>query len=158
MNTQLAKSYKSSSIETATPGQLVLMLYDGALRFMTQAEQGLHETNVRVRNETVNNNLIKAQNILAELQNSLDMKVPGDFPKTMWGLYDFMMRQLQQANMQKSAEPIKTVKKMLKDIRDAWDEMLKKLSKESAEAAAAAAAAAPAEVGQKVGGGLNVSA
>ena len=156
MNRELAKSYKNSSVNTASPGQLVLMLYDGALKFLSLAEQGLSSTDPRIKNEVVNNNLIKAQNILAELQSSLDMKVPGDFSKTMFGLYDFMIRQLQQANIKKVAEPIETVSKMLKDIRDAWEEMLKKVSQESA--AATATTSAPVDTQAKVGGGLNASA
>lgn len=159
MNPNLAKSYKNSSVNTASPGQLVLMLYDGALKFLALAEQGLQDNNPRSRNEAVNNNLIKAQNILAELQSSLDMKVPGDFAKTMFGLYDFMIRQLQQANIKKTAEPIQTVQKMLKDIRDAWEEMLKKTAAEAAATAAAAAnAPVPSDVTAKVGNGLNASA
>lgn len=157
MNAEFAKSYKSSSVTTATPGQLVLMLYDGALRFLALAAQGLKEENPRLRNEAVNNNLIKAQNILAELQSTLDMKVPGDFAKTMFGLYDFMIRQLQQANIKKTGEPIETVARMLKDIRDAWEEMLKKTAQESA-ATAASAPAVTIDSKNKVGGGLNASA
>lgn len=156
MNANLAKSYKSSSVHTANPGQLVLMLYDGALKFMSLAEQGMESSDPRVRNESMNNNLIKAQNILAELQSSLDMKVPGDFAKTMFGLYDFMIRQLQEANIKKTVGPIKTVQRMLKDIRDAWEEMLKKMAKENAEAAAAASTA-PSDA-EKPSGGLNASA
>ena len=159
MNPQFSKSYQKSSVHTASPGQLVLMLYDGALKFMTMAENGLELKNPRERNETVNNNLIKAQNILAELQSSLDMKVQGDFPKTMFQLYDFMLRQLQQANIEKKKEPITVVYKMLKDIRDAWDEMLKKTAKENAESAAAAATETEEkDPKSKIGGGLNVSA
>lgn len=154
INTDLAKSYKSSSVHTANPGQLVLMLFDGALKFMSLAEQGLQSTDLRVRNEQANNNLIKAQNILAELQSSLDMKVPGDFAKTMFGLYDFMIRQLQQANIKKTAEPIKTVYRMLKDVRDAWEEMLKKMAKENSEASPSGAVANEA----KPEGGFSASA
>jgi len=158
-----ASTYKSASVQTASPGQLVLMLYDGALRFMTQAQEGFVIQNTRERNEAINNNLIKAQNILAELQSSLDMKVEGEFPKTMFRLYDFMIRQLQSANIRKEAEPIKVVYGMLKDIRDAWEEMLKKNDTKSAEEKAKAIAAetpkdAPADKDAKVGGGLNASA
>ena len=162
MNRQFAQSYKASSVQTASPGQLVLMLYDGALKFLQVAEAGFQETNVRTRNEQINNNLIKAQNILAELQTSLDMKVEGEFSKTMFQLYDFMIRQLQEANIRKAPEPIKVVDGMLRDIRDAWEEMLKK---NSATAAAAQSAVpdgvpskAPAEAKGKTGGSLDASA
>jgi flagellar secretion chaperone FliS len=156
MNPNLAKSYKSSAVLNASPGQLILMLYDGALKFLAIAEHGLTLDNPRERIETVNNNLIKAQNILAELQSSLDMKVEGEFPKTMFRLYDFMIRQLQQANIKKEAAPIKVVAGMLKDVRDAWEEMLRKNI--AATAAAAPAVPVAADPGSKVGGGLNASA
>lgn len=139
MKQNLAQSYKNSSVQTATPGQLVLMLYDGALKFMSQAEAGFSLKNPREFNETINNNIIRAQNILSELQSSLDMKVGGDFPRTMFRLYDFMIHQLQEANIKKKPDPIKVVYGMLKDIRDAWEEMLKKTASETAAAQVGAA-------------------
>lgn len=120
---QFAKSYKSVAITTAPPGQLVLMLFDGALRFMTVALSGFAETNIGRRNEQIHNNLIKTQNILRELQNSLDLKT-GEFAERMWALYDFMLAQLQQANLKKEAEPIRTTERLLLQIRDAWSQML----------------------------------
>ena len=140
MNKNLAQSYKAAAVTTASPAQVVLMLYDGALRFMHQAEVGLNETNPRVRNELVNNNLIKAQKIITELQSSLDMKVPGEFPKKMFQLYEFMNWQLQQANIEKRVEPIKIVEDLLRKIRDSWDEMLRKLQREGASATTASSA------------------
>jgi flagellar protein FliS len=158
---KVTKSYKSSAVNTASPGQLVLMLFDGALKFIEQARVGTHLENFRERNEVVNNNLIKAQNILSELQTSLDMKVPGDFSKTMFALYDYMIRQLQEANMQKTEEPIKVVARLLRDIRDAWEEMLRNsptnTSATDEQASVQAKKRADDENG-KVGGGLNVSA
>ncbi len=158
----IAKSYKNTAVETASPGQLILMLYDGALKFLQLAEGGFEQTSPRLRNEQIHNNLIKVQNILAELQRSLDMKVGGDFSKNMFQLYDFMIRQLQQANIKKDREPIKIVGGMLKDIRDAWAEMLQK-NKPQENAAADAEALAQArkkaaDDAESVGGSLDASA
>ncbi len=123
---QFAKSYKSVAVTTATPGQLVLMLFDGALRFMAAAEGGFQLEDFTKRNETIHNNIVRAQDILRELQCSLDMSVEGDFPPRMFALYDFMITQLHQANMQKAASPIALVSRLLGEIRDAWAQMLGK--------------------------------
>lgn len=121
---QLARSYKSVAITTATPGQLVLMLFDGALRFLATATRGFHEESIAVRNEQIHNNLVKAQKILRELQCSLDLKVGGEFATTMFALYEFMIEQLQTANMAKDAAPIGVVERLLGEIRGAWAQML----------------------------------
>ena len=73
---KIAKSYKAQSVQTASPGKLVRMLFDGCLRFTTAAKRAFEEEEFTKRNEDVNNNLIRAQNIVTELQSSLDMSVP----------------------------------------------------------------------------------
>ena len=80
---KIARSYKAQSVQTASPGKLVLMLFDGYLRFTTAARRSFEETDFTKRNEGVNNNLIRAQNIVTELQSSLDMSVPGELPGTL---------------------------------------------------------------------------
>lgn len=122
--TQFARSYKSVAVTTATPGQLVLMLFDGAIRFLATAAHGFQLEGIATRNEQIHNNLVKAQKILRELQCSLDLKTGGEFAKTMFALYDFMLDQLQRANLAKDAAPIGTVERMLGEIRDAWAQML----------------------------------
>lgn len=121
-----AKSYKTAAIKTATPGHLVLMLYDGALRFMATALCGFAEENVVKRVETVHNNLTKAQSILRELQMNLDMEAGGEFAQRMFALYDFMVIQIQEANLKKDPEPIRVVERLLGEIRNAWAQMLER--------------------------------
>ena len=125
---QFAKSYRSVAVTTATPGQLVLMLYDGALRFLATAARGFELTSTGEKYETINNNLLKTQLILRELQTSLDLKAGGEFAKTMWALYDFMLDQLRTANMQKVAGPIQTVEGLILELRGAWAQMLEQQS------------------------------
>jgi flagellar protein FliS len=121
---KIARSYKAQSIQTASPGKLVLMLFDGALRFMAAATRAFDEDDFTKRNEDINNNLIRAQNIVTELQSSLDMSVPGDLPGTLYRLYDYVLHQLQQANLKKIAEPIGEGEKTINELREAWAEML----------------------------------
>ena len=121
---KIAKSYKAQSVQTASPGKLVLMLFDGYLRFTTAAVKSFEETDLTKKNEGINNNLIKAQNIVTELQSSLDMSVPGELPGTLYRLYDYVLHQLQQANLQKKPEPIAEANKVIAELREAWAEML----------------------------------
>jgi len=60
---KIARSYKAQSVQTASPGKLVLMLFDGYLRFTTSAKRSFELEDLTKRNEGINNNLIKAQNI-----------------------------------------------------------------------------------------------
>ena len=121
---KIARSYKAQSVQTASPGKLVLMLFDGYLRFTTAARRSFEETDFTKRNEGVNNNLIRAQNIVTELQSSLDMSVPGELPGTLYRLYDYVLHQLQQSNLQKKEEPIDEADKVISELREAWAEML----------------------------------
>lgn len=124
MVAQYARAYKSIAVGTATPGQLVLMLFDGALRFISAALHGFELEHIGQRFEQVNNNSIKTQKILRELQCSLDLKAGGEFARRMYALYDYMLEQLLRANLSKQPEPFRLVEGMLREIRDAWAQML----------------------------------
>jgi flagellar protein FliS len=128
----LAKSYKSAAVSTATPGQLVLMLFDGALRFLSQALHGFEVDQVNVRHEQIHNSLIKTQAIIRELQCSLDLKLGGEFATTMFALYDYMLEQLRGANLRKEQEPIRIVERLFGEIRDAWAQMLQQSAVQAA--------------------------
>jgi len=121
---KIAKSYKTQSVQTASPGKLVLMLFDGYLRFTAAAIKSFDEPDFSKRNEGINNNLIRAQNIVTELQSSLDMSVPWDLPGTLYRLYDYCLNNLQQANLNKDRDPIDHSDKVINELRDAWAEML----------------------------------
>lgn len=122
-----ARAYQAQSVLTASPGQLVLMLYDGALKFLALAKDGFSqpESNPR-RFEQINVNLQKAQNIIAELQATLNRDAGGDLAVTLDRLYDYYARRLFEANVKKRVEPLVEVERFLKELRDAWAEMLKK--------------------------------
>lgn len=117
-------SYRSVSVDTASPGKLILMLFDGALRFLHLAEDGFRQTDLRVRQETIHNNIVKTQNIILELQRSLNVRDGGEFAVNMFRIYDYMMQQLIQANTRKDPEGVRVVIGLVGEIRGAWDEML----------------------------------
>jgi len=121
-----AKTYQSQAVLTASPGQLVLMLYDGALRFLGHAIDGLKAPEEAPRRiEIINTNLIKAQNILAELQATLNHEAGGDYAANLDRLYDYYIRRLAEANMKKKVEPAIEVEGLVRQLRDGWSEMLR---------------------------------
>jgi flagellar protein FliS len=122
-----ARAYHAQSVLTASPGQLVLMLFDGALRFLALAKQGFDQPEENVRRfESINANLQKAQNILAELQGTLNHEAGGEVALTLDRLYDYYSRRLFEANIKKRVEPVIEVERFLQELRDAWAEMIRK--------------------------------
>jgi flagellar protein FliS len=123
--TGYARTYQTQSVLTASPGQLVLMLYDGGLRFLGQAHAALEAGPEDPRRiETINRNLQKAQNIIAELQGAIDHKAGGQVAANLDQLYDYYNRRLLEANLKKDLAPVVEVERLLRDLRDAWAEML----------------------------------
>jgi flagellar protein FliS len=120
------QSYRQVATQTASPGQVVLMLYDGILRFLEQARTGFSRDDPKEFNETINNNIQRAQAILNEMNQSLNMAEGGEFASRMRGLYDYFDRRLQESNMTKTDVGILEVIKRVTVLRDAWSEMLQK--------------------------------
>ncbi len=118
------QSYRQVATKTATPGQLVLMLFDGALRFLDKALIGFDLDDPLDSNLAINNNILKAQEILRELNMSLNMEKGGEFANTMRRLYNYYDLQLSQSNLQKDPAGVQTVIRLLSVIRGAWAEML----------------------------------
>jgi flagellar secretion chaperone FliS len=119
------RSYKTIATQTAPPGQLVLMLYEGAIRFLERALAGFQHEDPLEFNATINNNVIRAQEILNELNNSLDLHQGGDLAGTLRRLYGYMNHQLTLSNTRKSPEGIHDSIERLSVLRDAWSEMLR---------------------------------
>jgi flagellar protein FliS len=118
------QSYRQVATKTATPGQLVLMLFDGALRFLDKALIGFDLDDPLDSNLAINNNIIKAQEILRELNSSLNMEQGGEFATTMRRLYNYYDLQLSQSNLRKDPAGVQLVIRLLSVIRGAWAEML----------------------------------
>ena len=129
------KTYRSNAVLTASPGQLVLMLFDGALKAMALAREAFAQPEGDARRiETINHQLQKAQNILHELQNGLNMEAGGDFAQTLNRLYDYHTRRLFEANLRKDIAPVIEVEGLVGSLRDAWSEMLSKQETHAATA------------------------
>lgn len=122
-----ARAYRTNSVLTASPGQLVLMMYDGALRALAQAREAFARPADDIRRvEAINQQLLKAQNIIGELQGTLNFEAgDGQFAREMNRLYDYYNRRLIQANMRKEEAPVIEVEHLLGEVRNAWAEMLR---------------------------------
>ena len=100
------------------------MLFDGALRFLDKALVGFDLDDPLDSNLAINNNILKAQEILRELNMSLNMEKGGEFATTMRRLYNYYDLQLSQSNLQKDPAGVELVIRLLSVIRGAWAEML----------------------------------
>ena len=120
-----ARTYRANAVLTASPGQLVLMLYDGALKAIALARENFEAAGEDPRRiEVINFQLLKAQAILAELQSGLNLEAGGDFARTMHRLYDYHTRRLLEANMRKQVAPVIEVERLVRELREAWAQML----------------------------------
>ena len=126
------RSYHQVATQTAPPGQLVLMLFDGAIRFLNRALSGFTEEEILERNVTINNNVLRAQEIINELNGSLDMEKGGEFSEKLRGLYDYLDRRLQESNQNKDRAGIDEVIARLLTLREAWSSMLSGQTSETA--------------------------
>lgn len=117
-------AYQQHGIETASPAQLILMLYDGLTIALQRSLQAIaaHQA------ATAHSQLVKAQAILQELMRCLDMEA-GTVSLNLFNLYDFMSLQLAEANIRKDAAAVERVMEMIAPIRDAWQEAVVPLSK-----------------------------
>jgi flagellar protein FliS len=110
--------YRRMQIETASPAKLLLMLYDAAVHRCETAVEGIRGGDV----ETAHNDLIRVQAILTELMAALDMDATGAPVRELYSLYEYMYRNLVQANIHKQVGPIEEVARMLAELRDAWEQ------------------------------------
>lgn len=131
MNTYNMNQYQQNQISTASPEQILLMLYDGAVRFTRQAIAGISENNFEKKGHGVT----KAMAIIAEFSNSLDHEVGGQIATDLDALYDFMMRELTSANIKNDVEKLNTVETLLMDLRQTWSEAVDINKKEIASMA-----------------------
>lgn len=127
------KSYQKISTETAQPAQLVLMLFDGAIRFLERARMGFKYDDPLEFNKTINDNILRAQAIISELNASLDMQAGGEFALNLRRLYEYLDWRLMQSNLNKEESGIIEVIKHLTTLRDAWAEMLNNLARNKSE-------------------------
>lgn len=111
-------AYNNSKIMTASPGELTLMLYEGAIKFCNIAVVAIEQNDV----QKAHTNIVKVENIIEEFRATLDHKYPvaDEFEKVYLYLYD----RLVEANMKKEKEILEEVLKHLRTMRDTWKEVM----------------------------------
>lgn len=112
-------AYQNSKIMTASPAELTLMLYDGAIKFTNIAIAAIEKNDI----EKAHNNIIKTERIINEFRASLDSKYP--VSKDFDVVYVYLIRRLHEANIKKDAEILEEVLKHLRTMRDTWKEVMK---------------------------------
>ena len=119
MNQNTINAYQRNAILTASPAELTLMLYDGAIKFCNIAIMAI-ENNI----QKTHDNIKKAQAIISELRVTLDHKysVWEDFDR----VYDYIYRRLVEGNMSKEIDVIEDALKYIREMRDTWKEVMKK--------------------------------
>lgn len=114
MITSPYEKYRQSSVQTSTPAQLVIMLYDGAIRFVRTAMDGLSKQDY----EKTNLNFGKAQSIVSELMSTLDYSY--EISKNLYSLYEYTNYLLIEANIRKSPEKAEEAIGYLTELRETW--------------------------------------
>ena len=112
-------AYANSEVATATPAELTLMLYDGAIKFCNIAIMALEEKDL----EKAHNNIIKVENIISEFQITLNHKYP--VAKDFDAVYKYLKERLVEANVKKDKEVLEEVLEHLRTMRDTWKEIMK---------------------------------
>lgn len=110
--------YQNNQVLTASPEQLLVMLYDGAIRFVRQAKLAIEENRTADKAKAIS----KAMAIITEFSNTLNYEVGGEIALDLSRLYDFMTRELAAVNVRSDARRLEPVDRILLDLREAFAE------------------------------------
>lgn len=113
------ETYQQNSINTASPGELTLMLYEGCIKFIKRAKKAIDEKNYQEKNT----NIIKAQNIIREFMVTLDMQYA--ISEEFMIMYEYMLHRLIEANIKNDIEILNEVEELVVGYRDTWKEVIK---------------------------------
>ena len=119
--------YKQASVLTASREQILLMMYEGAIKFTKIAIAAMEEKRIADRGA----NILRAYDIVMELHATLDHKVGGDLAKQLEDLYLFIMNQYTKANIKSDVEPLKSNLKILENLYDGWKQAVEKIKKDN---------------------------
>lgn len=113
-------AYRANTVETASPEQLTLMCYDGAIRFMNRAARALDNQDLSTASSAIG----RAQAIVNELNVTLDMEAGGEIARNLRDIYLFVNRHLGTALAHQSSEEVRQAVEMITGLRDAWAESM----------------------------------
>ena len=109
-------TYRRTAVQSSSPVQLVVMLYDGALRFCGEARGAILRRDVAAKGKA----LSKAIAIVGELQGTLDLERGGEVAVSLHQLYSFLTDRLMAASFSQSVEPLDQAVRVLTNLRDGW--------------------------------------
>ncbi|WP_026894455.1 flagellar export chaperone FliS [Clostridiisalibacter paucivorans] len=120
--------YQQNSVMTASPEELTLMLYNGAIKFIKQAKIFINEKQM----ENAHKSIVRAEDIIAELNITLNMDY--EISENLRSLYTFILDRLTDANVQKSTDVLNEILPLVEDLRDTWQQAMKqaKINKKTA--------------------------
>ena len=119
LNQQMANAYKNQQVMTSSPEQLTLLLYNGALRFLTESILAMEQGDI----QKSHNANIRVQDIVHEFVRTLDMSY--ELSKTWAQLYEYTEHCLIQGNIKKDVALLQQAKDVLQELRDTWAEAMK---------------------------------
>ena len=119
-------AYRVNAVNSAAPENLVVMLYDGAIRFLGTAIRAFEHEDPLDFNLTIHTNITKTQAIIRELNHALDLENGGELGQNLAGLYLYFDNRLQEANINKEKAIIEEVLERISEMRDAWNESIQK--------------------------------
>ena len=114
---QAAQTYEENSISTQDKGKLVVMLYEGAIKYLQVARRELEDGDYASKGTYIG----KAQDIISELNSSLDMEVGGDLARDLRSLYNFIYGHLSAANIERDVDKIDDCIRLLRQLHGAWE-------------------------------------
>jgi len=130
MQLQQRNKYLETTVQTATPAQLLIMLYDGAIRFCRQAIEAIKEN----KYTEANANLLKVQNIVSEFIITIDRNSP--LSENLLKLYEYFNSRLIEANMKKSVESAEEVLGYLIELKETWMQAAKQINQQQGQVSA----------------------
>ena len=124
-NSQAAAAYKETSVKTASPCSLILMLYTEGIKEINLAISKMRVPKIPAKDiEAINNHIIKAQEIITELMAALDMDIGGEIAANLLSIYSYFNQQLLTANLKKDYKPLLDVSSMMQELYDVWKQIL----------------------------------
>jgi flagellar protein FliS len=109
-------AYQDNAVTTQSKGRLIVLLYDGAIKFMKLAIKELEANNFEAKGKYIN----KAQDIINELNAVLDMNAGGDIASNLRKLYSFMSKRLSEANIKRDPKMIREVIELMEELNQSW--------------------------------------
>ena len=114
--------YRHNEVATSSQGKLIVMMYEGALKFVSLAIEGIDNKDLSQKGKYIN----KTHDIINELSCALDMKKGGEVAQKLESLYQFILHQLTRANIKSDRKALEAIINVLKPLMEAWEELLNK--------------------------------